>query len=242
MTKKYYIASAKGGAGATTFAAGLGYALAAAGERTLIVDGDAACGCGLTVCGCEGAQVFSLADYARGACRAKQAVVQHPKYAGLYVLSALGCADAGAVLAAVNELDGLFDFMLCDGAAKSACGGAIIVTEPYAPSVKAAAAAADGLRGEGKQPLLAVNKVNGGLIVGGSIPSPEDIAAALGTDLLAALPEDLALTVGIWRQYSKKYYRAAAAALCGKRIKTPRPESGYTGAGGYFRRRMRCRI
>ena len=84
--------------------------------------------------------------------------------------------------------------------------------------------------------------MNGGLIVNGSTPPPSEIASALGAELIAALPEDLALTVGVWRQYSKKHYRAAAAALCGKNVKMPHPEAGYTGAGGYFRRRLREKI
>lgn len=242
VAKKYYITAAKGGAGATTVATGLGFALAARGESTLIVDGDSSFGCGLTVCGCEGMQVFTLADYARGACRAKQTVVRHPKYNNLYIMSALGCTDASAVCSAVRETEGLFDFILCDGTALAACSEAIVVTEPYTPSIKAADGAVNALRDGGKLTGVIVNKVNGGLIVGGATPSPEDIAAALGVELIASLPEDLALTVGIWRTYSKRYYRAAAAALCGRKIKTPRPEAGYTGAGGYFRRRLRGRV
>ena len=40
MAKKIYMTSIKGGTGVSSCAAGLGFALAAAGERTLIADGD----------------------------------------------------------------------------------------------------------------------------------------------------------------------------------------------------------
>ena len=63
MADKIFFASAKGGAGATTVAAGVGFALALAGERTLIVDGDNVSGCALTVCGCRGLQVFTVEDF-----------------------------------------------------------------------------------------------------------------------------------------------------------------------------------
>ena len=80
MSQKIFLKSAKGGAGATTVAAGLGFALSSAGERTLIVDGDSDSACALNVCGCADLQVFTVADYKKGACRAKQATLQHPKY------------------------------------------------------------------------------------------------------------------------------------------------------------------
>ena len=51
MAKKIYITSIKGGTGVSSCAAGLGFALAAAGERTLIADGDVYYGGGLIVGG-----------------------------------------------------------------------------------------------------------------------------------------------------------------------------------------------
>lgn len=243
MADKIFFASAKGGAGATTVAAGVGFALALAGERTLIVDGDNVSGCALTVCGCRGLQVFTVEDFKNGACRAKQAITQHPKIKNLYVMPTLGCSDKKATESAVRETEGLFDYVLCDNAAYGACDRAVVVTEPYTPSVRAADGAVAALKDGGiKLSGIIVNKVNGGLILSGDIAYPEDIARALNVPLVAVLPEDLALTLGRWRDYSKKYFKIAAARIMGKNVKIPYLESSYTGAGGYFRRKMREKI
>ncbi len=243
MADKIYIAKAKGGVGATTVCAGLGFALSDAGERTLIVDGDSLCASALTVCGCANMQVFTLADVKKGMCRAKQAMVQHPRRRNLYIMPTLGCADGEVAAEAVREVEGLFDFVLCDGAAERACGRALVVTEPYPPSVKGADAILGAL-GDGGMNIagVIVNKVNGGLIVSGDINSPEEIAAALGRPLAAVLPEDMCLTLGVWRRQCMKYFRLAAARIAGKAAKLPGLEAGYIGAGGYLRRRMRERI
>lgn len=243
MAEKIYLEGAKGGVGCTTVACGLGMTLSAAGERTLILDGDSRCGSALSVSGCTGMQVFTVADYQRGACRAKQAIVQHPKYKNLYIMPTLGCADIAAAEDAIREVDGLFDYILCDGTALKACKRAIIVTEPYLPAIKAADGAACRLKDGGARLWgIIVNKVNGGLIADGRENSPEDIAAALNVPLVAALPEDLELTLGQWRPYSLKYYRAAVARIRGRQTKIPEFERGYSGAGGFFRKKMREKI
>ena len=243
MADKIFITKSKGGAGATTVVAGLGFALASAGDRTLIIDGDNLCGCGLAVCGCANMQVFTVADYERGACRAKQAMVQHPKYKNLYIMPTLGCTDKEATELAVREVAELFDFVLCDDVAQAVCRRTFVVTEPYLPSVRAADAKLCTLKDGGARiGGIIVNKVNGGLILGGKTSYPEEIAATLNAPLFALVPEDMALTLGQWRAYSMKYFKLAAARLKGKNVKLPYPESGYTGASGYFRRKMRERI
>lgn len=243
MAKKYYIAASKGGAGATTVCAGLGFALAADGERTLIVDGDSRCGCALAVCGCKDMYTFTLADYEKGRCRAKQAAVQHPKCKNLYIMPTLGCSDGRAAEDAIAESADLFDYVLCDGVALNACGQALMITEPYLPSVRAADVKAGEIKDSGAKVCgVIINKVNGGLVISGKIAYPEEIAMALNAPLCGVLPEDLALTLGKWRPRTIRCFKLAAARLKGKNAKLPYLESGYTGAGGYFRRRMRERI
>ena len=243
MAKKIFFTSSKGGAGATTVAAGTAFALSDSGERTLIVDGDNLSACALNVCGCGGMQVFTAEDYKNGICRAKQTVVQHPKYKNLYIMPTLNCSDEKAVLSAVSEVAGLFDFVLCDNAARAACGQAVIVTEPYTPSVKAADAKIAALRDGGMHiGGVIINKANGGLILSGKTGYPEDIARMLNAPLLAAVPEDLDLTLGQWRAYSMRYFKIIAARLKGKNVKLPHIEAGYKGAGGYFRRRLREKV
>lgn len=243
MADKIYIAAAKGGAGATTTAAGLGFALADAGERTLILDGDALCASLMAVCMCERLHLFTVADYAKGMCRAKQATVQHPGHKNLYIMPTLGCADGKAAERAVKEVDGLFDYILCDGGAGNVCNRAVIVTEPYSASVRAADAVAGALKDGGARVSgVIVNKLNGGLVLSGRTGSAEEIAGVLKEPLVAVIPEDLMLPLGVWRKPLVKYFKAAALRLAGKQAKLPRPEDDYTGAGGYLRRKMRERI
>ena len=84
MAQKLLVTNFKGGCGVTTFCIGLGIALARAGERTLIVDGDAVCGTGMLTGGCANMQTYTLADFAKGACRAKQTAVAQNSQPFLY--------------------------------------------------------------------------------------------------------------------------------------------------------------
>ena len=243
MADKIYIAAAKGGAGATTATAGLGFALADAGERTLILDGDGLCASLLAVCKCERLHLFTVADYAKGMCRAKQAIVQHPKYKNLYIMPTLGYTNGGAIERAIGEVDGLFDYILCDGAGRRACDRAVIVTEPYALSVRGADAVAGRLKDDGMCVSgIIVNKVNGGLVVSKQTGSAEEIAGVLKEELIAIIPEDLMLPLGVWRRPLIKYFRTAAQRIVGKEVRLLRPEDDYMGAGGYLRRKLRERI
>lgn len=243
MAVTYYITSARGGAGATTVAAGIGCALADMGERTLIVDGDNVCGAALAACGCGNMQVFTVADVQKGLCRAKQATVQHPKHKNLYIMPTLGGATAEGTESAVKEVADLFDYILCDNAALAACSSAVVVTEPYPQSVKAADAKICALKDSGiKIYGVIINKVNGGLIVSEKIVSPRDIAEALRAALVAVIPEDLTLPLGYVRRQAEKYFKLAALSLTGKSGKIYNAAADYVGAGGYIRRRMRERI
>ena len=60
MAQKILITGFKGGTGATTFAVWLGRALAASGERTLVVDGDDKCGCAEIIGNCRDRIVYTM--------------------------------------------------------------------------------------------------------------------------------------------------------------------------------------
>ncbi|MDE6585543.1 MAG: AAA family ATPase, partial [Clostridia bacterium] len=168
MAKKLLLTSLKGGTGVTTVAVGLGLALASAGERTLIVDGDTVTGCAEIAGECRDNVVYTLADYEKGACRAKQTLVAHPKCGNLLFMPSVNLTDSSIFSRAVGDVDGLFDYILCDKAAQDLCDGALIVTEPFTPSIKSADVCRSRLTDGGLNEIgLIVNRLSAAGILNG---------------------------------------------------------------------------
>lgn len=243
MAKKIYVGGLKGGTGATTVCVGLGLAIADAGEKTLIVDGDCMSAGAMIVAGLGNMQVYTLADYERAACRAKQATTAHPKAGNLHVMPTLGLKDQSIIKEAVSEVEGLYDYILLDRTAAEICDEAVIVSEPYLPSIKSADCS-KAVLGDGgiKEISLIVNKLNGGQVVSGEVFSAERIAEILRLRLLAIIPEDPTISIGRWRKQTVNAFRTAAFAVLGKKCDTYDVLRGYTGLNGAIKRRMRAKI
>lgn len=243
MAKKIYIGSLKGGTGATTVCVGMGLALADSGERTLIVDGDSMSAGGMIVAGLGNMQVYTLADYSKAACRAKQAACAHPKAENLHIMPTLGLKDKSVIGKAVSEVERLYDYILLDRAAAEICDEAIIVTEPYLPSVKSADCSKAVLCDGGiKDISLIVNKLNGGQVANGEVFSAEQIAKILRLKLVAVIPEDPTISVGKWRKQTVNAFKVAAQTLSGKNGDLYNVLRGYTGLSGMIKRKMRAKI
>ena len=243
MAIKIYMTNFKGGTGVTTCCIGLGLSLAMAGERTLILDGDRHAANALGMCGCANLQIYTLADYEKGACRAKQTLIPHHSTVNLSLSSSLGLTDETFAEAAVDELDGLFDYILLDNIARKKCNGAIIVTEPYVPSVKSSDACKAYLCDSGiKNVSLFVNKLNGGQIINGEVMTAQEIAALLRLPLKAVIPEDLSLPLGKWKKSTLKAFKAAAETVSGKRETVCNVLKPYFGVNGFIKRKVRERL
>ena len=243
MARKIYIGGLKGGTGVTTVCVGLGLALADSGERTLIVDGDCMSAGAMIVAGLGNMQVYTLADYAKAACRAKQTACAHPKASNLHIMPTLGLKDKSVIGKAVSEVEGLYDYIFLDRTAAEICGEALIVTEPYLPSVKSADCCKSVLCDGGiKDISLIVNKLNGGQVANGEVFSAEQIAEILRLRLVAVIPEDPTISIGRWRKQTVNAFKVAAATLSGKNGETFNVLRGYTGLSGIIKRKMRAKI
>lgn len=240
MAEVIFVCPSKGGAGATTCACFIGRALSAAGERTLIADGDSQCADATAVCGMGGLYVYTLADAQAGACRVRQAIIKHPASPNLFLLPTLGCGDGDFTAQAVRESAATFDYVLCDCCAAAACGKAVIVTEPYPSSVKAADKKIALLKDGGiKDVGIIVNKVNGGLVCGGEIAEPRGIASILRCPLWGVIPEDLNLPLGTTGGRTAKAFAMTAEVIRGKSEKIFSAAKAYRGLGGNIKRRLR---
>lgn len=240
MADVIFVTNARGGAGATTCAVKLGYALASLGERTLVIDGDYDCASGLEICGLQGLSVYTLGDVEKGACRVKQAILQHPSSPNLYVLPTLDCKSAAVAERAVKECEGLFDRVLCDGVAQGACHKAVVVTEPYSHFLLSAKKKCASLKDGGfKDVGLLVNKVNGGLVYGGAILTPQELATLTRTPLWGVIPEDLSLPLGKIKAGTQRAFSLAAERIMGKSDKVFGVIKPYLGMKGILKRKAR---
>ena len=243
MAVKIYMTNLKGGTGVTTCCIGLGLSLAKMGERTLILDGDTFAANALTIGGCANIQVYTLADYEKGGCRAKQTLIPHHHTVNLSLASSLGLKDEKFAEMAIDELDGLFDYILLDNIARKKCDRAIIVTEPHLPSVKSSDACRSLLSDNGiKDISLFVNKLNGGQIINGEVMTAQEIATLLHLPLKAVIPEDLSLPLGKWKKTTLKSFKAAAETISGKKESICNILRPYFGLNGYIKRKVRAKM
>jgi septum site-determining protein MinD len=232
--------SLKGGAGVTFCTVNLGIAFAEMGKKVLILDGDRECASSLVAADCANRQVYTLGDYQRGSCRAKQTIVCHKNYVNLSLMSSVGLSDESYAERAIDEVEGLYDVVISDKLAPKKFDTAIVVTEPFVLSIKCADKTRANLQDSGyKSIFLIVNKLCGGQIVEGKIITAEEIASILRLSLLGVIPEDLTAPLGAISKGTKKAFSLAAQRLEGKDCGVYNVVKPYFGLHGYVKRKAR---
>ena len=86
MARSIVFTSGKGGVGKTTITANLGRSLAAAGERTVVLDADIGLNNLDVVLGIDSRIVFDIVDAIEGRCRLRQALIEDIDQPGLYIM------------------------------------------------------------------------------------------------------------------------------------------------------------
>ncbi len=204
MARKIVITSGKGGVGKTTVTANLGVQLAKMGYRVIICDLDFGLNNIDVVLGVENLATYDMVDAVEGRCRAKQALVRHPRYPTLYSLASNRVSERyispQAVRLILDSLSPQFDFILIDSPAgiddgfhrAAACAEeALLVTTPHISAMRDASRVAVMLRSYRLSGVgLVVNMVRSDLVRRGELLTPEEISETLKVNLRAVIPEE----------------------------------------------------
>src|ERR1041385_2732694 len=148
MSKVVVVTSGKGGVGKTTTTAALGAALAATGQKVVVVDFDVGLRNLDLIMGAERRVVFDLVNVIQGSAKLAQALIRDKRVETLFLLPASQTRDKEAltedgVARVIRELRQKFDWVICDSPAGIERGAtlamrfadaAIVVTNPEVSS------------------------------------------------------------------------------------------------------------
>ncbi len=248
--KSIVVTSGKGGVGKTTVTACLGRALAALGNRVVLMDADFGLNNLDVVLGLENRVVYDIADVIDNRCRVRQALIED-EIRDLYLLpSAHGYlgdkVTAQNLKLILHSLSSSFDYTLVDcpagieagfKRAVAACEKAIVVTTPHISALRDANKVVAMLSAYKFSPTLVINRVRGDLLADGKIPDKDEIAAILKVDVDGVIPE----TDGVYdpRKMPKRPFELLARRIhygCGE---IPDPAASYRGILGAIKRKLR---
>ncbi|MBO5851208.1 MAG: septum site-determining protein MinD [Clostridia bacterium] len=259
MAKKIVVTSGKGGVGKTTVTANLGYHLAKRGKRVLLVD----CDFGLNnldvVVNIENQIVFDLIDVLENRCRIKQAVIESPLNANLFIIPCTHSAVKGSVTSqslklSLERLEDSFDYILLDcpagidvgfHRAVSIANEALIVTTPHITSIRDADKVTSILKSYKLPTYAVINRMRGDLVLNGQMYSREDISNILKVDVIGIIPDDDLILGGVAElSYSAPYkaFSLFAQSLIKGNGKVYDYLSKYSGFFGSIRKELKKRL
>ena len=203
MARKIVITSGKGGVGKTTVCCNLAVQLARQGYRVVVCDLDVGLNNADVVLGVENRALYDVLDAVEGRCRAKQALVPHPRYPTLYVLSSNRILERyvspQAIRLILDTLAPQFDYILIDSPAgiedgfhraASCAEEALLVTTPHISALRDADRVAGILKSYKFTSVgLVVNQVRRDRRRSGML-SPDEISAALRVPLIGIVTEE----------------------------------------------------
>ncbi|MBQ8290908.1 MAG: septum site-determining protein MinD [Clostridia bacterium] len=246
MARKIVVTSGKGGVGKTTVAAYLSACLARKGERVVLCDADLGLNNVDVATGVENLVTYDLVDAIEGRCRAKQALVRHPDYVNLYVLTSSHSAperyvSPQAIKVVLEALAPQFDYIIIDCPAGidegfhraiATADEAIVVTTPQVSAIRDADKVITLLKSYRlKSVSLVVNKARGDLVLVKESLSPEEIVALLKTPLLGVIPEEYTIYGGAFTSPHPAFKMLATSLITGKKkvYDATRKYSGFFG-------------
>lgn len=253
MARKIVVTSGKGGVGKTTLAVQLSARLAQKGYRVILCDADFGLNNVDVAAGVEKLVSYDVVDVIEGRCRAKQALVKHPRYGNLYILTSSHSAPERYVSpqAVKLVLDGLaaqFDFIFIDcpagmdegfHRAVATAEEAIVVTTPHISALRDADRVLTQLKSYHLKELsVVVNMVRGDLLLAGECLTPKEIAALLKTPILGLIPEEDSIYCGDLSSLHPAFRMLASNLLSGKR-RMYDVTKRYSGFVGGLRRLLR---
>lgn len=251
MARKIVITSGKGGVGKTILAVKLSVALAKKGQRVILFDGDFGLNNADLALGVENFVTYDIVDVIEGRCRAKQALIRHPKYPNLSVLTSGRVAperyiSPQAVKVVLDALSPQFDFIFIDcpagveegfHRAVATADEGIVVTTLETASLRDADKVISVLNGYRLGGVyLTINKVRGDRLASGEGLTPTEVAQLLRLPLLGVLPEEEELTE------NHLSVRLLAANLLKGEQKLYDPTKKYSGFFGNIRRALKKRL
>jgi len=205
MSRNIVVTSGKGGVGKTTVCANLGFALANAKQKVLLVDFDFGLNNLDVVMGVENKIVYDIIDVLEGKCRPKQALIQDFFNPNLYVFPSnhMFCKkkiEISDIELVIRELQSTFDYILFDSPAGidngflrsiSMATESIVVTTPHISAIRDADKVISLLKGNNiNDVMLIVNRARGDLMIDGDMLTIDTIEDFLKVELVGVVPED----------------------------------------------------
>lgn len=216
MAKIIVVTSGKGGVGKTTSSAAISTGLAMRGHKTVVIDFDVGLRNLDLIMGCERRVVYDFVNVIKGEATLNQALIKDKRFENLYVLPASQTRDKDAltregVEKVLNDLNGDFDFIVCDSPAGIEQGAlmalyfadiAVVVTNPEVSSVRDSDRIIGILQSKSRraeqnlEPIkehLLLTRYNPARVEAGEMLSVNDVEEILAIPLLGVIPESEAV-------------------------------------------------